>query len=228
MWNFYGDMEQKKQLKAVLFDLDGTLMDTEGQYTHFWTAMGKIYLPEKPNFVALIKGNTMQKIWDTYFNGKEKEREVIEKKLLEFERQMSFPIICGAREFIGELKLHGILCAVVTSSDRKKMQNVWDKQPYFMQLFDKVFTAEDFSCSKPHPDPYLKAASSLGVDITECIIFEDAINGLKSAMASGAYTIALTTENPKEVVEPLSHYTIENFTEINFNLCQKLLLLSQS
>ena len=212
-----------KHMKAALFDLDGTLMDTEGQYTLFWTGMGREFLPDVPDFVHAIKGNTMQKIWETYFTGREAERQIIEKEIVSFESQMSFPLIRGAEEFIAELKSNGVKCAVVTSSDRKKMQNVWEKQPEFMKQFDAVLTAEDFSCSKPHPDPYLKAAARLGVDILDCVAFEDAINGLKSAFASGAYTIGLTTENPKEVVAPLCHYVISDFTEINLTQCQALL-----
>lgn len=210
-------------LKAALFDLDGTLMDTEGQYTRFWTEMGSEYLPHIPDFVARIKGNTMQKIWATYFSGMEQERAVIEQRLNVFERNMEYPLINGAKEFVDEMKRNGIWCAVVTSSDRKKMQNVWEKQPSFMQQFDAVLTAEDFSFSKPHPDPYLKAAARLGVDILECVVFEDAINGLKSALASGAYTIGLTTENPSEVVAPLCHHVISDFTDISLEQCQACL-----
>ena len=213
-----------KKLKAVFFDLDGTLMDTEGQYTRFWTEMGNEFLPHLPDFVSKIKGNTMQKIWSTYFSGMEKERTIIEQRLNAFERHMAYPLINGAEEFVDEVKCHGVWCAVVTSSNSKKMQNVWDKQPSFMQQFDKVFTAEDFAYSKPHPAPYLTAASVFGTDISECIVFEDAVNGLKSAMASGAYTIGLTTENPKEIVAALSHYVIADFTEIDLEKCQELLM----
>ena len=208
-------------LNAVLFDFDGTLVDTEGQYTAFWAGVGKEYLPDIPDFAQLIKGNTLRKMYDTYFRGFSRERlNRLDELRAEMERNMTFPLIPGAEAFVSELHENGVRTAIVTSSDRSKMENPWRKIPAFMSLFDEVLTAEDFRESKPSPEPYLTAAARLGVPTTQTVIFEDAINGLRSAYATGMLTVALTTENPPEVVKPLSHHFIPDFREMNISLLE--------
>ena len=60
-----------KQFKAALFDLDGTLFDTEGQYSVFWKATGEKYRPDVPNLSDVIKGTTLVQIFNNYFPHKQ-------------------------------------------------------------------------------------------------------------------------------------------------------------
>ena len=211
-------------LQAVLFDFDGTLVDTEGQYTEFWAGIGRKYLSHIPDFAQRIKGNTLKKMYDTYFNNFDQEQlNSLNLLRVEMEHRMTFPLVPGAEAFVRELRNHDVRTAIVTSSDRLKMENPRRKIPHFISLFDQVLTAEDFRESKPSPEPYLTAAARLGADTRHCVIFEDALNGLRSAFASGMLTIALTTENPREVVEPLSHHVISDFREMNIELLESWL-----
>ena len=90
-------------------------------------------------------------------------------------------------------------------------------------LFDRVLTSEDFTASKPAPDCYLLGAKIFGLDIDECVVFEDAINGLQAGMASGIYTIGITTTNTPDVVAQLSHHVIKDFTELDYDKVVSLL-----
>ena len=207
------------QLEAVLFDFDGTLVDTEGQYSAFWEGIGRECLPDIPDFADRIKGNTLRKMYETFFSGfSQEELRVLDARRADMERCMSFPLVPGAERFVQELRRHRIRTAVVTSSDRIKMANPLRKIPRFMGLFDAVLTAEDFRESKPSPEPYLTAAARLGVRTDCTVIFEDAMNGLRSAFATGMLTVALTTGNPYEAVAPLSHHVISDFREMNVGL----------
>jgi len=212
-----------KQLKVALFDFDGTLVDTEGQYTQFWGRMARTYRPDVPRLEYLIKGTTLTQIFDRYFPNPAWQAEIT-KGLDEWEAQMDYRPVPGAEEFVSDLKQHGVKCAIVTSSNQKKMDSVQRQRPEFLAMFDRILTSEDFALSKPNPDCYIRGAEVFGARLSECVVFEDAFNGLEAGMASGITTIGLTTNNTAEAIRPLCHAIIADFTEITY---EKLLLLIQ-
>lgn len=199
-----------KDFKVALFDLDGTLIDTEGQYSIIWHQVGLEYRPDVPHLEDVIKGNTLKRILERFFPDLEVQEQV-KHRLDEYESQMNYDFFPGAREFILDLKKHGVRCAIVTSSDLLKMQHVRDKNPELIGMFDRIFTAEDFSASKPDPDCYLRAALAFGVSKSECIVFEDALSGLQAGMSSGIYTVGLATYNPREVIADKCHLVLDSF-----------------
>ncbi len=83
--------------------------------------------------------------------------------------------------------------------------------PEFDRLFDRVLTSEDFSRSKPAPDCYLLGAKVFGAELDECVVFEDAFNGLQAGMDSGIFTIGLATYNSEDAIKDKCHYVIKNF-----------------
>ncbi len=196
--------------KAVLFDFDGVVVDTESQYTVFWDRINKDYLPEVGNFALKLKGNTLAEVFDKYFPLEETRAE-IRKKLNDFQRTMTYPDIPGVVEFVKSLRAAGIKTAVATSSDRDKMNFVYKVRPELRGMFDKIFTAEDYRESKPSPDCYITAARHFGFAPEECIVVEDSVNGLQAAAASGSMVIGLTTSNPAEVVKQYSDIVIPDF-----------------
>ena len=215
--------ERMKQLKAVLFDLDGVVFDTEPQYTVFWGSQCRKYHPEHPGLEHEIKGSTLTQIYNRWFGGElEQERDAITERLNDFEQQMSFDYIAGFELFVASLKAAGIKTAVVTSSNHPKMQSVYRKRPEFTSLFDAILTSEDFAESKPSPDCYLRAAARFGVNADECVVFEDSLNGLRSGRAAGMFVVGLTTTNSREVIEILSDYQIDDYKEMNYKRLNQL------
>ena len=195
---------------AVLFDLDGVIVDTEGQYSLFWKQIGEEYMPGMPDFALAIKGRTLTQIYDTYFPDAA-DRAAITERLNAFERQMDFPYIAGAREFLEALQAQGVPTAIVTSSNCDKMACLYARHPEIKNLVTAVLTAEDARRSKPAPDCYLAAAERLGADISNCIVFEDSPNGLAAGRASGAFVIGVSTSLAAAEIEPLCDAYVEDF-----------------
>jgi HAD superfamily hydrolase (TIGR01509 family) len=210
------------QFKAALFDLDGTLVDTEAQYSVFWKKMGEIYHPEIPDFDQIIKGTTLDNIYQNYFPDPLIQNK-ISPVLQDWEIKMNYPFINGAESFIRELKNNDVLCAVVTSSNNNKINALRKKICYFDDMFDLILTSEMFHESKPDPDCYLLAAKLLNCKIEECVVFEDAINGLNAGMNANMFTVGLSTTNSAEVIKKICNHVVEDFTSLNYNLLNELL-----
>lgn len=203
------------KFKAALFDLDGVLIDTEQQYDDYWGEIAQEFIPGHPEMVQDIKGTTLVYTLDKWFSGERAYlREEVTRKMDEFEAQMPFYPVKGAREYVARLKAQGVPMVVVTSSNRIKMSNVYRQYPEFTKTFDAILTSEDFKASKPDPDCYLKAAARLGVKPEDCVVFEDSIKGLQSARAAGTYVVGLATTVPMEEIRPLSDCQFYDFEEI--------------
>ena len=204
-------------VKAALFDLDGVVFDTEPQYTVFWEAQCKEFHPERPRLAHEIKGQTLEQIYDTWFDGELRAvRPLLTDRLNAFEYQMQFLYVDGFEQFIASLRKQGVKTAVVTSSNHQKMESVYRQHPEFKAMFDAILTSEDFEHSKPHPDCYLKAAARFDAQPEECVVFEDSFNGLKSGRAAGMTVVGLATTNPAEAICPLCDQIISDY--LNFSI----------
>ena len=201
-------------LKAALFDLDGVVFDTEGQYTDFYGAIGREFVPEEPNFAQLIKGRTLKEIYETWFSGKKEIQAQITERLDIFERNMDYRFIAGVLDFITMIRAAGVKTAVVTSSNKPKMASVLAARPDIQTLFDRILSAEDYAASKPAPDGYLKGAEVFGADPAQCAVFEDSINGLRAGRAAGCLVVGLTTTNPYDAVAQYADIIAPDFTAL--------------
>lgn len=199
--------------KVALFDLDGVVFDTEPQYTVFWGGIARQYHPEQPGLEHTIKGSTLEQIFGKFFADVPSEHASIVERLNAFEQQMSYEYVAGFERFVTTLRSHGVRTAIVTSSNRPKMEAVYAQHPELNGYFDAILTSEDFSESKPSPDCYIKGAEHFGVLPEECVVFEDSFNGLESGRESGAYVVGLSTTNPAEQIAPLTNMVIADYED---------------
>ena len=203
--------------RAALFDLDGVVFDTEPQYSVFWGSQCRLYHPEHPGLEHEIKGSTLDQIFDRWWSGPlEAERETLTQRLNDFEAQMHYDYIEGLQDFLAVLRTQGVRTAIVTSSNRQKMDSVYRSRPELRLVFDEILTSEDFTESKPSPQCYLRAAQRLGVAPEDCVVFEDSFNGLRSGRAAGMYVVGLATTNTREAIAPLSDIQIDNYNNFKF------------
>lgn len=206
-------MSQKTKSCGVLFDLDGVLLDSEGKYSIFWARMEQEYPTGIENFASYIKGFHLTRIL-SYFENDQVRQEIVEK-LLEFEQEMRYEFFPGALELVKQLRDLGIPMAIVTSSDNMKMQSLYRQHPEFPTLFDHIITGDMVTKAKPDPDCFLLGAKLLGVDIKDCIVFEDSRNGLIAGRASGARVIGISTTLSAEEVASLSDVTAHAISELS-------------
>lgn len=191
--------------KAALFDLDGVLIDSETLYTSFWENVGKIHHLPSPTFAADIKGTTLDDILTTYFPEPEVRKDV-DRLLHEFENEIIYPVFPGALEFVDSLRKRGLKTVIVTSSDDKKMEFLFNQHPDFPSHFDAIVTAADVTHSKPDPEPYRVGARKAGAECRECIVFEDSFQGLESGRRAGCRVVGLATTNPAESISGLADF----------------------
>ena len=200
---------------VALFDFDGVLMDTETQYSRFWDETGRKFVNIE-GFGSIIKGQTLVQIFGKHFAGhSQEELRAIEDAINDYERNMVYDFITGAREFLAELKKAGVPTAIVTSSNNMKMAQVYKVHPDLHTFVDAILTSEDFSKSKPDPECFLKGMERLGGTPETTVVFEDSIHGITAGRAAGAYVVGLATTNKREVIEPLCNMVIDDFSDFS-------------
>lgn len=204
---------------GVLFDLDGVILDTEGIYSEFWKEIDRRFPTCVVGFSDVIKGTCLEDILNNNFP-KENHEEII-NILQNFQKDMEYRYFPYAIEWVKSLHEAGIPMCIVTSSDQEKMNAVYKQHPEFRGFFDAVIVGEMVENAKPAPDCFLLGAKLLGKDIKDCYIFEDSLNGLKAALASGGKVIALSTTNAPElltdakmVIPDFKDFTIEKMLSI--------------
>lgn len=180
---------------AVLWDMDGTLVDTEP----YWIAAEHAIVEEhggvwSDEFAHQLVGNDLmvsaEFIRDNSPITWEPER-IIEELLLRVtaEVRRHVPWRPGARELLASLIEAGVPNALVTMSWRSLAAAVVEALP--AGTFDALVTGDEVAHGKPHPEPYYAAARLLGVEPRDCIAIEDSPTGVRSAVAAGVPTIAV-------------------------------------
>lgn len=199
---------------AALFDLDGVLIDSEGIYTQFWAEIDRRFPTGVENFALVIKGNTLARILDTYFPD-EVVRKAIYAELARHEREMVYRLFPGAERFLRELQSAGIPIAIVTSSNRIKMNHLFAELPSLAEVVDVVLTDEDVSRSKPDPEGYRKAAARFGVASERSVVFEDSLAGIEAGRRAGGRVVAIATTNPRDVLEGRGDMIVDTIDDLS-------------
>lgn len=197
--------------KAVLFDLDGVLVDTEGIYTQIWSSINEKFPTGKENFALAIKGMTLPNILSTYFAVA--DHNAVVAMLEKSEKTMPYPLFPKTMPFLDFLRSNNIPAAIVTSSNDSKIARLFSMYPGFRDHFAAVVTDSHVSHGKPDPEGYLLGARLLGTDIKDCVVIEDSINGLIAGRNAGARLVAMATTNPPELLRPFTTLIADNFDD---------------
>ncbi|MCL2390060.1 MAG: HAD family phosphatase [Endomicrobia bacterium] len=192
-----------KKLKAVLFDMDGIIVDTMPYHFISWFEVLKRYgVRVTPMTIFEMEGAKWGAVIELACkqSGKKPAAGVADK--IRFEREKIFKkyfnryVFDGIPKLLKLLKKQGVLIGIVSGSSLKEAKRFLPKSLY--GLFDVIVTGDMIKRSKPYPDPYLTASKKLGVMPKECLVIENAPYGIKSAKAANMKCIAVATTLPKD------------------------------
>ena len=185
---------------AVLWDMDGTLIDSEP----YWMNSEGAFARENNTVWTKQDGLSLvgMSLYDSSKIIKEKvgsslePEQIIQKLTDEVTAQLKQKVIWrpGAKELLTMLRSENIKTALVTMSMHRMAQQVVDAIGF--DAFDVIVAGDDVRQGKPHPEAYLKAAELLGVRPEDCVAFEDSNTGLRSAEAAGTKAVGI-----KNIVE---------------------------
>jgi HAD superfamily hydrolase (TIGR01509 family) len=205
--------------QAVLFDMDGLFIDSE---PHWHAAESEMMRSNgydwKPEDQLRCLGGPLTRVTEYMsecLKGSKSPEQLANSIVTEMQKRMSgnVSLMSGALEFSRELNQIGIPQALVSASPRPIVDAVLSGMNE--KYFALSVAAGDIERTKPYPDPYLHAAKLLGVDINNCIIFEDSPTGLTAARASGAFVVGIP--HLVEVPEEARLKIVKSFKEVNIS-----------
>nr|WP_269454889.1 HAD family phosphatase [Microbacterium sp. H83] len=184
-----------RQPRAILWDMDGTLVDTEPYWMAAETALvesfGGTWTDE--DALQLVGNGLIDSAIILQNAGVDMDADAIVSLLTdgvqESLRTRGVPFRPGARELLADLRSAGIPTGLVTMSLRRMALGVVDLIEF--DAFDIVVAGDDVVNPKPHPEPYLHAAALLDIDIADAVVIEDSPTGLRAGIASGAVTLGV-------------------------------------
>ena len=187
-------------LQAILFDMDGLLIDSEPLWFEVESEVmaqlgGQWGAADQHELV----GGSLERTVDHLLSRATRaaSRDDVAHWLVDgmtaLLRERGVPVLPGARELLAEVTDSRLPNALVTSSERQIMEAVI---PKIGMAFGATVCAEDVRDSKPAPEPYLRAAQLLGVEPTGCIVLEDSPNGVAAAEAAGCLVVAVPSLLP--------------------------------
>lgn len=217
----------KKQLPAaVLWDMDGTLVDSEPYWILSETKLASEYQFEwgesdGHSLIGLSLYDSAQIIRSKVGIADLSDEQIIDRLTTAVVEQLGerLPWRPGALELLTELRAHGIKTALVTMSMRRMATAVADSIGF--PAFDVVVAGDDVSKGKPHPEPYLRAAELLGVPASDCVAIEDSRTGVASAEAAGCFTIGVP--HLAEIPAGPSRTIVNSLVELNLTRLQQMM-----
>ena len=218
-------------IKAILFDLNGTMIDDMRFHTEAWFEILNNDLKANLSVDEVKKemyGKNSEVLIRVFGNGRFTDDEM---NTLSIEKEKRYQkaflpelrLINGLDDFLEKAEAKQIKMAIASAAIPFNIDFVLDNL-HLRKFFAAIVSAEDVTTSKPHPETFLKAAHLLRVKAEECIVFEDAPKGVEAAQNAGMKTVVLTTMHEKE---EFSQYTnivafVKDYTDPFFrNLLDK-------
>jgi HAD superfamily hydrolase (TIGR01509 family) len=183
-----------RAVKAVVFDMDGLLVDTEAVFRDVMMAASAargVDLPEAVflRMVGLPEHASRAVAMGHFGDGFDYDPWLAHVWELAHERiEAGVPVKAGAAELLDALDRARLPRAIATSSQHATVERHLGPAG-LLERFDAVIAAGDYACGKPSPDPFLAAATRLGVDPADCLALEDSHNGVRAAHAAGMMTV---------------------------------------
>ncbi|MBC8375243.1 MAG: HAD family phosphatase [FCB group bacterium] len=206
------------RIKAILFDFDGVVVQSEDVYDRATKKLGEKYGVQIPApFYEANRGIAESLFYERFKTEFELEVDMMSlqangKRLLWAEFSSSVHYTPGFQQFYTNIRKHVGHVALVTATPRPLIDEIF-KNSNISVDFDFIVTSSDVEKTKPAPDSYLKACSQIGVDPAQALVIEDSPTGLRAATAAGCQTIAITTSCSRDSLKE-ANFVVDSFGEL--------------
>lgn len=211
-------------LRAVLFDMDGVIVDTEPLHRKAYHKMfDDVGINVNETLYASFTGQSTINICKRlveHFNMKETPEYLVSLKRKHykylFETDAELALIDGVLDLIKDYHANNITLVVASSASMNGINQIFERfdlNPYF----SGKFSGADLKNSKPHPEIFTKAATHTGFSKTECMVIEDSTNGIKAADAAGIFCVGFKSEHSNGQDYSKADLVISRFDEISYS-----------
>ena len=206
--------------KAYIFDMDGTLIDNCAWHVLAWREFAHRHgrdLSERQilDWMGATSSYYMNRIFEREVPADECTELTREKE--ELYRAMYAPHLAladGLKEILDDARRRGIQLAIATGGSLDNVDFILDGLN-LRPMFDVIVDASQYERGKPAPDCYLKAAARMGLDPAECLVFEDAVAGVRSGKAAGMRVAAVTATIARDILAAEKpDYLVDSFREL--------------
>jgi HAD superfamily hydrolase (TIGR01509 family) len=215
-------------LKAVLFDMDGVIVDTEPlHYKAYQKMFAKVGIEVSSEMYEGFTGQSTYGICKqlcTHFNLELEPQELVQIKRNYFTKLFfdddDLKLLDGVEKLINNYFDHGLTLVVASSASMFTINNVM-KRFKLDRFFSNKLSGADLKASKPHPEIFINAAKAANALANECFVIEDSTNGIKAAKRAGIYCVAYKSEHSKNQDYTLADMLISDYKEITFERMHK-------
>jgi len=217
--------KQKKMLKAVLFDMDGVIVDTEPLHFKAYHQMFddvSIYVSE--DLYKTFTGKSTLEICNTLCENFQltkspEELVAIKRKHFEylFNNDRDLQLLDGVLELIKDYHKHQLTLILASSASMPNINRIF-KRFDLDQYFKAKLSGADLKASKPHPEIFIKAAEASGFEKHECIVIEDSTNGIEAAKSAGIFCVGFKSPHSIHQDYSKADMVISAFSEIHYEL----------
>jgi HAD superfamily hydrolase (TIGR01509 family) len=212
-------------LKAIIFDLDGTLVDSLPYHHESWRIFFKNNNLEEHDFSEVLKeykgGGTLElmtSVFGDMYTKDELKKMTDDKEIIfrDIYKSKIYPIE-GLKQFLDNLKENNISLAIGSNAIRKNVIMTIEELS-LTNYFSSIICGDEVSRGKPDPEMFVKTLSNLNVSRDECIIFEDSIEGVKAAKNAHIKVIGVTSSQSSEKLKSVGAFkTIDDYTKISLD-----------
>ncbi len=214
------------ELEAVIWDMDGVLADTAPHHLRAWQ---ETFAKRGVNFTeadfergfgvrndAIIRNVLGEQTTDAEIETIAREKEATFRRII----GSDIKPLPGALELVKALNERGVKMAIASSTVIENIRLIVGSLG-IEKYFEAIITGHDVTEGKPSPQVFLKAAQRLGVEPRNCLVFEDAVAGVKAAKSAGMHCVAITSTHPREKLAE-ADLVVDSLEEVSVKDLEKL------